>query len=325
MQAALEKLRFFLQTFPTLTSLAMASEQEVLKAFSGLGYYRRARNLHKGARFILQKYGADSFPSSYKELIAVPGIGDYTASAILSISFNQPILSVDANIIRIYQRLSLSTAEFNNKTRKEIQQFFAPFFQKNYSYYNGEINEALMQLGQKVCTSKKASCTVCPLQFICFAFLEKKDLNLLTPQKTKIKKEKINVVWHLFVFELNNKKILLTKLNQFYFLDGHYGLPSQLVFDKKDSPKNKSLNDSIGKILFSHQKESFILAKIFQHSITHHRITAQVWLVKENNLPKQLQKKLRQTIEMSSCYKTESIEDAHKFFSSSLFLKALQK
>lgn len=335
MQAALQKLKFFLETFPTLTSLAIASEQNVLQAFSGLGYYRRAKNLHKGAQYILQKYGENHFPSNYQELMAIPGIGDYTASAILSIAFNQPILSIDTNIIRIFQRLSSTTSLIlNSKTRKDIHHFFSPFFKKNHSHHNGEINEALMQLGQKICTHKNPKCNSCPLRLVCLAFLRKENLDLLTKKNQQVKKEKIEVTWHIFILEFCDKEILLIKLHKFYFLDQHNGLPSQLVFTKKHDLKNKMESDPVGGILFSFQKENkdnpffkenFVLVKTFRHTITHHVITAKVWNIQKNALPKPLQKEIMQkTKENRSCQKI-SIAKAKDLFSSSLFLKVFRE
>jgi A/G-specific adenine glycosylase len=155
----------FLTRFPTLEALAEAPEEAVLAAWSGLGYYHRARNLHRGARHVARHH-AGRFPRSLEAALAVPGVGLYTASAVLSISYGVALPVVDGNVRRVLSRLLALRG---------------PEWTKDGPYYNraqalldpeqpGDWNQAVMELGATVCTPRKASCPVCPLRPHCAAF-----------------------------------------------------------------------------------------------------------------------------------------------------------
>lgn len=300
MQAALDKLQFFLQTFPNIKALATASESQVLQAFSGLGYYNRARNLHKAAKYILQNYGEKNFPATWKELKAVAGIGDYTTAAILSISFNLPVLAIDANVMRIFQRMALQnlSSPLNKIETKKIRLFFEPFFspvEANKRHHNGDTNEALMQLGQKICTAKNPVCNVCPLASCCQLFLQNADWEKF-PQKKK-PPTKVLTQWNLFILCANsdiqtndnfvgektnemhkpnepnesnkagnetlesNQKILIKKLNDFYFLRDHYGFAGCITFLETNSKKplrtSKQTDDPLACLLKNFLEKNF--------------------------------------------------------------------
>jgi len=141
----------FLERFPTLKSLAEASEEEVLALWSGLGYYSRARNLRKTA---IQTGG--TLPKSYDELIELPGIGDYTASAICSFAYDQPIPVIDTNIKRVLSRHFATTKGL----KKLATSFLDPAYPKEH-------NLALMDLGALICTPTNPACHHCPLQRSC--------------------------------------------------------------------------------------------------------------------------------------------------------------
>lgn len=154
----------FLQRFPTLESLAAAEEEQVLALWSGLGYYHRARNLHRGARHVVRHH-AGRFPRSLEAALAVPGVGLYTASAVLSISHGLPLPVVDGNVRRVLARLLVLRG---------------PQWQKDGPYYNraetlldttapGDWNQAVMELGATVCKPHDPACTACPLRTYCRA------------------------------------------------------------------------------------------------------------------------------------------------------------
>jgi len=150
--------------WPDLPSLAAADESDVLAAWEGLGYASRARNLHRAARQVVAG-GGTTLPSTYDQLRELPGIGDYTASALLAFAFGQPALTLDANLKRIFQRLG-ATHRWTKEAEAAWRASWAALVEGPSSR---EANQALMQLGQLVCTSRKPSCEVCPLSFVCVA------------------------------------------------------------------------------------------------------------------------------------------------------------
>ncbi len=155
----------FMKKFPTIARLASGEEQAVLRVWEGLGYYSRARNLHRAAKIVVAKF-AGNLPSEYQDLCSLPGIGDYTASAIMSIAFNRPYPVVDANVRRVVGRLLgiESRAQVNTP---EIKAFVAAAISPRRP---GIFNEALMELGQTVCRLKNPRCAECPLSSDCAAF-----------------------------------------------------------------------------------------------------------------------------------------------------------
>jgi A/G-specific adenine glycosylase len=154
----------FLRRFPSIGCLAEEPEEEVLAAWSGLGYYHRARNLHRGAQHVAERHGG-RFPMRLEAALAVPGVGLYTASAILSIAHSQPLPVVDGNVRRVLARLLALRG---------------PEYRRDGPYYNraeelldrerpGDWNQALMELGATVCTPRRPACDACPLRTRCRA------------------------------------------------------------------------------------------------------------------------------------------------------------
>ena len=154
----------FVGTLPTIESLARADEQLVLKLWEGLGYYRRARQLHQAAQQIVTDHGGQ-FPQQFDAVRALPGIGRYTAGAILSIAFEQRQPILEANTIRLFSRLS---AYADDPTKTAGQRYLWHVAEQLLPRSGfGEFNQALMELGSVVCTPRQPSCTNCPLERIC--------------------------------------------------------------------------------------------------------------------------------------------------------------
>ena len=157
-------LRYYeswLKRFPTLEALASANSREVLKAWEGLGYYRRARNLHSAARRIRELPGG-YFPTSYRDLRQLPGVGQYTAGAVASIGFGEIVPAVDGNVRRVLARLfdkREPRARWLNRTAAELVDKDRP----------GDWNQALMELGAMICSPKNPRCEDCPVQLWCTA------------------------------------------------------------------------------------------------------------------------------------------------------------
>ena len=156
----------FITRFPTVESLAAASVDEVLKAWEGLGYYRRAHNLHKAARIIVAEHGG-VLPRDQKSLLALPGIGRYTAGAIRSIAFDQPTPVLDGNIKRVISRLDDLEANIDEAaTQRWLWKRAAEMVDPDRP---GDFNEALMELGATICLPRNPSCHLCPVQDLCLA------------------------------------------------------------------------------------------------------------------------------------------------------------
>jgi A/G-specific adenine glycosylase len=167
----------FLLRFPTIKKLASARESSVLAAWSGLGYYRRARMLHAAAKEIVKKYGG-KFPQSADELRALPGIGRYTAAAIASIAFDEPVAVVDGNVERVIERLGGERLP-EKQLWQTAQELLSPG-------RPGDFNQAMMELGATVCLPREPMCLGCPVHGMCATRGELKRTAKGTRQKKEI-------------------------------------------------------------------------------------------------------------------------------------------
>lgn len=154
------------EQFPDIPSVANAPEQQILKAWEGLGYYSRARNIQKTAKILVQEYGAE-LPDDYNVLLSLPGIGPYTASAIMSIAFNGPYPVLDANVERVLCRIAdLDKPAKHKVTRLQLQQLTGELLPDGDAR---NFNQALMELGALVCKPKNPHCDACPVRNYCRA------------------------------------------------------------------------------------------------------------------------------------------------------------
>lgn len=208
----------FISKFPDVHKLAQAPLEEVLESWSGLGYYSRARNLHKSAK-ILSKKG---FPKSFKELIELPGFGPYTSRAVSSIAFNEAAGVLDGNVIRVLsRRFGIKKNWWENKVREEFQEL------SDEVVSHGDpstLNQALMELGATVCTPEKTLCTLCPWNKNCVAFSDGTVAKL--PLKKPRKKTELWIYTPHIVEK--NKKILFVKNQTTPFLKKIWTLPGDL-------------------------------------------------------------------------------------------------
>ena len=156
----------WMQRFPTISELASSSLQEVLGVWEGLGYYGRARNLHKASQIVMQEYGGQ-LPGDVKSLRKLPGIGRYTAAAIASIAFNRDEPTLDGNIRRVLARF-FNVTEDARSTMGE-QRLWQLAEQHLPAGHAGEYNQALMDLGASICSPKSPDCMQCPLEASCQA------------------------------------------------------------------------------------------------------------------------------------------------------------
>lgn len=159
--------RLFIRRFPTVRRLAAADPEDVLSVWQGLGYYRRAIHLHEAAGIITKKYNG-IIPSTYDELSALPGFGEYTTGAVLSIAFNQRLPAIDGNVVRIFSRLIADEGNCSQNTIKSyVRELLTTLVPEDQA---SDFNQSLMDLGAMICTPKRPNCALCPLRKICRAF-----------------------------------------------------------------------------------------------------------------------------------------------------------
>ncbi|NLC33338.1 MAG: A/G-specific adenine glycosylase [Clostridiales bacterium] len=209
----------FLRQFPDVFSLAQAQEQQVLKAWEGLGYYTRARNLHKTAKIIAQRGG--EFPDNAQELQTLPGIGPYTAAAIASIAYDQPLPAMDGNLSRVISRLYDIREDIAiPSVRRRLFELGEQLMPKQRA---GDMNQALMDLGATICLPGTADCGRCPLNSFCIAYQEGEPERLPVLTKKKPPKE-INLSVLLLhsegrIFVTRRSEALLHGLCVFYLIE----------------------------------------------------------------------------------------------------------
>ena len=186
-EAVLGYYRRFLEAFPGIPELASAEEEQVLKMWEGLGYYSRVRNLRKAAIICVESYGG-AMPADYESLKNLPGIGSYTAGAVASIAFGLPEPAVDGNVLRVITRYTADASDITkDAVKRRVEQELRQVLPKGAA---GEFNQALMELGERVCIPNgKALCESCPLREHCQAYL--KDEVDVYPVRTPKKQRKM--------------------------------------------------------------------------------------------------------------------------------------
>ena len=253
----------FIKAFPTVFDLAKAKESTVLRLWQGLGYYSRARNLHSCAKTVVNEYNG-TFPTTYKGLLELKGVGKYTAAAISSICFEEARAVVDGNVYRVLSRIygieddisSTSGAKTFEKLANELIDHKRP----------SDYNQAIMEFGALQCVPKSPNCSICPLSMDCYAF--KNNEQHLLPvklKKVKVKKRYFNY----FVIKSKDKIYLNLRGPK----DVWQGLYDFGLIESNSSISIEEIMDSLPKKFLSEitiEEES----KIFKHVLTHQRIFA---------------------------------------------------
>lgn len=208
----------FREQFPTVYDLANAPEDQVLKLWQGLGYYSRARNLHKTAKLISDKYNGN-FPSRYSDIIQLKGIGPYTAAAIASIAFSLPYPAIDGNVYRVLSRyFGIETPIDSTQGKKQFQHIAEELISAENP---GMHNQALMEFGALQCVPKSPNCNNCPLAQSCFAFQNNKVTML--PVKTKKTKQRSRYFYYYLLEQ--GDSIYMEKRTQNDIWQNLYQLP----------------------------------------------------------------------------------------------------
>ena len=205
----------FIKKIPNLIVLSKSKERKILKLWEGLGYYNRARNLHKTSKILIKEYKG-KIPNNFEKLKELPGIGDYTANVLLALIHNQPRVAIDGNVKRVLFRL------FNFETKNPTNLF--------KTKRNADLAEALMELGAIICKPKDPLCHKCKLKKNCLYY--KSESKIKFNKKIKIKTKTYDIFCYL---RKNKKEIALTKNNDLGFLK-KFNLPKI----KETSKKNKN-------------------------------------------------------------------------------------
>ena len=220
----------FLKNIPDFQALAKVNENKLLRYWQGLGYYSRAKNLKKSARLILEKYNG-RLPNNYDELKKLPGVGDYTASAISAIAFNKKIIPLDGNIERLLKRiLNLKKdKEINKENLHKEKKVFGQTSRSN------DYVQALMEIGALICKPKNPNCKICPITRNCLSF-KRQDFEI------KKKNKKVIDKFYLATLYKNENQLLLIKNEKFNFLK------NLLIFPMKEITHSDSLLKSSKKL-----------------------------------------------------------------------------
>jgi A/G-specific adenine glycosylase len=279
----------FLSRFPTMQALAEASEEEVLRLWSGLGYYSRARNLQDAARQIVGNHNAE-FPRDPEAALALPGIGAYTAAAILSIAYQEKLAVLDGNVARVLARLGAVREDLRaNGTWKKLQQSADHLLDDKSP---GDWNQAMMELGATLCTPRSPQCLLCPVSEFCEA--RKQGLTEAIPAK-RVKRKTVGITLAaLVLLDASGKTLLLPppkKIKQNKAAGDVAALLSKMwhfptIAVRRNAPEE--LVAYAEETLFGRRKFRGVLLplKKVRHAVTYRSITVLAFLTEVKKLPR---------------------------------------
>jgi A/G-specific adenine glycosylase len=255
----------WLKTFPTIRALARSSVEKVLKAWQGLGYYNRARNFHKAARIVVEKYDGE-VPPNVDILRSLPGFGPYMSASVASIAFDIKVPLVDANVRRVIMRIQNIHGPAVSAIDKPILEFLDGVMpEKNC----GDFNQALMELGAMVCTSKEPKCNMCPVRTHCKAF--EKGCQELIPEPKKISLNEITAVIGLIK---KGPKYLIQQRPEHGLLAGMWEFPG----GKFEPGKDKGLKTALRREIFEELGQDSLIGDEFCR-VRHYYTTNKVHLI----------------------------------------------
>ena len=265
----------FIDRFPTVHSLAKSKEQEVLRLWQGLGYYSRARNLHLCAKEVVEKFQGN-FPGNYDDLQKLRGIGSYTAAAIASISFGEPVAVVDGNVFRVLSRVFGIDKDISQPRTKD---FFFSLANKLISKDQpDEFNQAIMEFGAIHCLPKNPLCEACIFKRKCIAY--ERDMQTVLPVKSK--KQKIRKrYFYYFVFQKGKKIAMRKRLGK----DIWRGL---FDFYLVETSKPKRIDKLVPENISLKKLEVEKVSKLYKHVLSHQHLMARFILAGPSVLPSAL-------------------------------------
>ncbi len=264
----------FIENFPTIHDLAKASEQQVLKLWQGLGYYSRARNLHKTAQIISIEMGG-VFPENYTELLKLKGVGEYTAAAIASFAYNERVPVVDGNVFRVLSRYIGIENDILEPKSKAIFRETANLLMENAE--PSVFNQAIMEFGALQCLPRNPNCGNCVFNQSCFALQQNKILSL--PVKTKKAKSKNRFFNFLIFIDCDEKTIVRERTNKGIW-QNLYEFPLLETDNFVDEPV------VLDKVLLKEyiENQKFTIEKLNDqaliHKLTHQNLHITFWKIK---------------------------------------------
>lgn len=270
MERGVARFLSWIEKFPDVGAVAAASEQEILKSWEGLGYYARARNLHRAAQQIVGEYGGE-VPSDYTELLGLPGVGPYTAAAVSSIAGNNDVVAIDANVIRVISRLfDIEGMVKDRLVRAEIETVANRLLPKGRAR---NFNQAMMEFGALVCRPKNPDCSGCPLSDDCMAFLH--NTVHMRPQLAK-GPQLVQELW-LAAIIMDGGRLYLRKRPSNGLWGGLWEFPGTRILDTES--KNLS-GPGLEKLLVEETGIGVRLKRELcrvKHQYTNHRLTVIAW------------------------------------------------
>ena len=257
----------FIERFPTVADLANASQDEVLKHWQGLGYYSRARNLHTGAKYIVNQHDG-KFPRRYEDILKIKGVGEYTAAAIASMAYLLPYPTVDGNAFRVLTRIfGIHTPIDTNAGKKEITDLANKLIDKKQA---SSFNQAIMDFGALQCTPASPNCCACCFEFLCVA----KQNNLQSVLPIKSQKTKIRTRYFYYLHIHYQKKTIIQKREKNDIWKSLYEFP--LIENDKELSIEEVLSDIFLKEMLKNCTYTVAaVSSSYKHQLSHQLIIAQ--------------------------------------------------
>ena len=257
----------------------MHQADEVMKLWQGLGYYSRARNLHETSKYVANELGG-KFPDTYKGLLKLKGVGDYTASAIASICYNEPVAVVDGNVYRVLSRIfGIDTPINSTAGVKEFKSLATELLDRKDP---STFNQAIMEFGALHCKPQNPYCDTCPFNDKCLALKDDRTKELpVKLKKTKVKKRYFNYL----VFDLHNNETILEQRSGKGIWNGLYQFPL-VEADKLMSEKDLRQDESFIELI---DAENYTLELYNEdpviHKLSHQHLYTRFWLINSNEAP----------------------------------------
>lgn len=249
----------FIEAFPTVESLARASQEKVLKLWQGLGYYSRARNMHMAAKQVVEQFHG-SFPSTCRELLTLKGVGEYTAAAVASLAFNEPVAVVDGNVIRVIARLfAIREAVDKTSVQKEIKRLASEMMVPEKPAL---FNQAIMEFGALHCKPANPGCSSCILNFRCLSLRDK----IVGEVPAKSYKVKIRDRFFTYLVIRVNNGFYFQKREAGDIWEGLYEFP---LIESKEAPGIESL---LNEIPFPGMVQVRHISEPVKHVLSHQRL-----------------------------------------------------
>lgn len=258
----------FMQAFPSLKHLADAEQQAVLKVWEGLGYYGRARNLHRAARIVAQDFDG-SLPRDWKTIRRLPGVGDYIAAAVLSIAFDRPYAVVDGNVKRVTARLFKIDAPVNQSASTHCFKSAADRLLDLES--PGQFNQALMELGALICKPSTPACSECPLAPYCLAL----GSSAVTMYPQSVKRKPVPTYHIALGVVCKKEKVLITQRPQNGLLGGLWEFPGGKILSG-ETPEAACVRELKEEVDLNVGIRQFLMR--VHHAYTHFKIRAEVFV-----------------------------------------------